>query len=169
MLSLRGQNLKTLRAVALAIPVDEGGGGQGTSAWRPADYVAPVQRFLEPAWALLFNRPGNYLHQISRHTENRRQYLVLLPPSFVLHSLQIAADRRLVHASLVGKIPAASCYLYLFPLPYLRAKAASRFACRRTPKAELCRSGGWTNGFHVSMLRVCDDRWQQNQTGNGTH
>jgi hypothetical protein len=58
MLSLRGQNLKTLRAVALAMPVVEGGGGQGTSAWRPADYVAPVQRFLKPAWALLFNRPG---------------------------------------------------------------------------------------------------------------
>jgi hypothetical protein len=43
--------------------------------------------------------------------------LVLLPPSFVVHSLQIAADMRLVHASLGGKIPAASCYLYLLPPP----------------------------------------------------
>jgi len=40
-----------------------------------------------------------------------------LPPSFVVHSLQIAADMRLVHASLGGKIPAASCCLYLFPPP----------------------------------------------------
>ncbi len=43
--------------------------------------------------------------------------LVLLSPSFVVHSLQIAADMRLVHASLGGKIPAASCCLHLFPPP----------------------------------------------------
>jgi hypothetical protein len=38
---------------------------------------------------------------------------VLLPPGFVVYSLQIAADMRLVHASLGGTIPAASSYLYL--------------------------------------------------------
>jgi len=40
-----------------------------------------------------------------------------LPPSFVVHSLQIAADMRLVHALLGDKIPVASCHLYLFPPP----------------------------------------------------
>jgi hypothetical protein len=40
-----------------------------------------------------------------------------MPPSFVVYSLQIAVDMRLVHASLGAKIPAASCHLYLFPPP----------------------------------------------------
>jgi len=44
--------------------------------------------------------------------------LVLLPSSFVVRSLQIAADMRLVNASLGGKIPAASCQPNLSPPPY---------------------------------------------------
>jgi hypothetical protein len=34
-----------------------------------------------------------------------------------LAALQITADMRLVHAALGGKIPAASCCLYLLPPP----------------------------------------------------
>jgi hypothetical protein len=43
--------------------------------------------------------------------------LVLLPPSFVTHLLQISEDMRLVRASLVGKIPAASCDTYFLTDP----------------------------------------------------
>ena len=44
--------------------------------------------------------------------------LVLLPPSFVVNSLQIAADMRLVHASLGAKTTAASRYLNFLPPPW---------------------------------------------------
>jgi len=61
-----------------------------------------------------------------------------LPPSFVVRSLQIAADMRLAHASLGDKIPAASCYLYLFPPP---KRAVSGFLPRAAQAANLAAHG----------------------------
>jgi hypothetical protein len=46
--------------------------------------------------------------------------------------LQIAMDMRLVHASPGGKIPAASCYPYLFPPPYY-GKSTNVLSCRTAP------------------------------------
>jgi hypothetical protein len=40
--------------------------------------------------------------------------------------LQITAEMRLVHASLGGKSPAASCSLYLFPPPQGKKVAGRR-------------------------------------------
>ena len=44
--------------------------------------------------------------------------LDLLAPSFVVRSLQIAADMRLAHVSLGDKISAASCDSYFLRGPY---------------------------------------------------
>ena len=49
--------MKALWAAALPIPVGEGWDWHGTSAWRLADHVSPIQGFLKPAWALPFDRP----------------------------------------------------------------------------------------------------------------
>jgi hypothetical protein len=43
--------------------------------------------------------------------------LVFWTSGFVARSLRIAADMRLAHASLAGKIPAATCHTYFLTGP----------------------------------------------------
>jgi hypothetical protein len=81
-----------------------------------------------------------------------------LPPSFVVHSLQIAVDMRLIHASLGCKIPAASCYLYLLPPPYRTTPGPWRPRDRNRPRhqkiADLIER--YPQTFHAELLEMTD-------------